>query len=476
MKYTFGVAPLQQYLIEFPDGRLQALSIAWDARPKNEGGQRWFHLYPNERIAHKDELHWTRPAQNWNFMCADCHSTDVRKNYDSATDKFQTRWAEINVGCEACHGPGSRHVEWAGLQLPPLQKGGKGGFKSESEIPLNPPFSKGEESSKGLSARLDERRGVTWTQTRQAAMRCAPGRAQRSARSRYARNVMRGAARSPKATRPANRFSITIVPPCSRARSIMPTDNSATKFTTGAHSCRARCTPMASRAATATIPTAASCAPKATVCATCHLTGKYDTATHHHHKPASAGASCVGCHMPTTTYMVVDPRHDHSLRVPRPDLSLSLATPNACNELSHQSRRALGGGASETMVRPRAAGLSTLRRRFCRGQCGRGRCSGATACDRRRRQPSSHRPGNSASSAQCVRANARLKTRRTPRDSNPLLRLAALQSLANAPFAARVSLVAPLLSDPLKAMRIEAASLLAPVPPDQLNAEQRARV
>jgi hypothetical protein len=75
VKYTFGVSPLQQYLIGFPDGRLQALSIAWDSRPKKEGGQRWFHLYPNERITYDDELHWTRPSQNWNFMCADCHST-----------------------------------------------------------------------------------------------------------------------------------------------------------------------------------------------------------------------------------------------------------------------------------------------------------------------------------------------------------------------------------------------------------------
>jgi len=123
IKYTFGVSPLQQYLIEFPDGRLQTLSIAWDTRPKKEGGQRWFHLYPNERITYDDELHWTRPSQNWNFMCADCHSTDVRKNYDADTDKFQTRWAEISVGCEACHGPGSRHVKWAATQSPPLQKG-----------------------------------------------------------------------------------------------------------------------------------------------------------------------------------------------------------------------------------------------------------------------------------------------------------------------------------------------------------------
>ena len=61
----------------------------------------------------RDELHWTERQQNWNFMCADCHSTDVRKNYDAATNTFETAWSEINVGCEACHGPGSAHVAWA---------------------------------------------------------------------------------------------------------------------------------------------------------------------------------------------------------------------------------------------------------------------------------------------------------------------------------------------------------------------------
>ena len=113
VKYTFGVDPLQQYLVEFPDGRLQALSLAWDSRPKDQGGQRWFHLYPDEEIKHDDVLHWTRLNQNWNFMCAECHSTGVRKNYDAATDRFATSFAEISVGCEACHGQGSRHVGWA---------------------------------------------------------------------------------------------------------------------------------------------------------------------------------------------------------------------------------------------------------------------------------------------------------------------------------------------------------------------------
>jgi hypothetical protein len=113
IKYTFGVAPLRQYLIEFPDGRLQALSIAWDSRPKDKGGQRWFHLYPDEEVGHDDILHWTNLNQNWNFMCAECHSSGVRKNYDAAKDTFATKCAEISVGCETCHGQGSAHVAWA---------------------------------------------------------------------------------------------------------------------------------------------------------------------------------------------------------------------------------------------------------------------------------------------------------------------------------------------------------------------------
>ena len=103
VKYTFGVYPLQQYLIEFSDGRIQALSIAWDNRPKEQGGQRWFHLYPDEDIKHGDILHWTKLNQNWNFMCAECHSTGVRKNYDATNDRFSTTFAEISVGCETCH-------------------------------------------------------------------------------------------------------------------------------------------------------------------------------------------------------------------------------------------------------------------------------------------------------------------------------------------------------------------------------------
>jgi hypothetical protein len=141
VKYTFGVDPLQQYLVEFPDGRLQALSLAWDTRPREQGGQRWFHLYPNEQIKHDDVLHWTKLNQNWNFMCAGCHSTGVHKNYDATNDRFATTWTEISVGCEACHGQGSVHVTWARDQ------------KSWW------PFARGQQDrAKGLLVRFDERR------------------------------------------------------------------------------------------------------------------------------------------------------------------------------------------------------------------------------------------------------------------------------------------------------------------------------
>src|SRR5215471_990143 len=111
--YTFGVYPLQQYLITFPGGRLQALGIAWDSRRKEQGGQRWFHLYPDRQLKPGDPLHWSGHDQTWNYQCADCHSTNLKKNYDLAANAYATSWSDLDVACEACHGPGSRHVAWA---------------------------------------------------------------------------------------------------------------------------------------------------------------------------------------------------------------------------------------------------------------------------------------------------------------------------------------------------------------------------
>lgn len=114
ISYTFGFEPLQQYMVEFDDGRIQLIPFAWDSRHKNQGGQRWYHLYPD--MEKTDEFYWTNTGQNWNFMCADCHSTNVQKNYDSEKNSYETSWSEINVSCEACHGPASEHIKWSKKQ------------------------------------------------------------------------------------------------------------------------------------------------------------------------------------------------------------------------------------------------------------------------------------------------------------------------------------------------------------------------
>ena len=224
VKYTFGLDPLQQYLVEFPDGRIQALSLAWDSRPKSQGGQRWFHLYPHEEIRHDDILHWTKLNQNWNFMCAECHSTGVRKNYDAAKDRFATTWAEISVGCEACHGQGSAHVAWAKDQ--------------ESWWPY-----KDERPDKGLLVRFDERTGVTWGHDAKTgysgAERLRPRACAR--RSRPAGSAMRGADRSPKTGCLGGRSPTRISSRRSPKGSTSLTGRCSTRSTITARSSRARC-------------------------------------------------------------------------------------------------------------------------------------------------------------------------------------------------------------------------------------------
>jgi Tfp pilus assembly protein PilF len=476
IKYTFGVMPLQQYLIEFPDGRLQALSIAWDSRLKKDGGQRWFHLYPNEQITYDDELHWTRPSQNWNFMCADCHSTDIRKNYDAATDKFQTRWAEISVGCEACHGPGSRHLEWAATQSPALQKGGKGGFESAGEIPLNPPFSKGEEGQraegvKGLSARLDERQGIAWTQNAATgnSVRSQPRTADREVEVCAQCHARRGQiAEGYQAGKPfLNHYrpallTLPLYHSDGQQRGEVYNWGSflQSKMYASGVTCSDCHNPHSGKLR----------AEGDVVCATCHLPSKYDTTAHHHHKPASSGAACVGCHMPTTTYMVVDPRRDHSLRVPRPDLSVKFGTPNACNGC-HTNRDARWAA---TQVNQWYGHDPQGYQRFA----GAFAAAGADALDAQKQLRAIAADATQPAIARAT-ALAQINTVTTTlaeglRDPNPAVRLGALQPLTNTPLNARVSLAAPLLSDPVKAVRIEAASLLAAIPAGQLTPEQQA--
>jgi predicted CXXCH cytochrome family protein len=446
VRYTFGVEPLQQYLIELEDGRVQPLTVAWDSRPAPAGGQRWMTLYPGERIEHTDELHWTGRQQNWNFMCADCHSTDVRKNYDRAADAFATRWSELNVGCEACHGPASGHLEWARSADPASDYDGS------------------RPADLGLTAALDEREGVVWNVTDDGRpQRSAPRQGEReiavcaqchSRRAQIAEGYVAGAPL-------ADHYLPSLLMPGLYHADGQQRDEVYTHASF-----------LQSRMFAAGV-TCADCHEPHTqrlraegnaVCAQCHTPARYDTATHHFHAPGSEAAQCVACHMPAETYMRIDPRRDHSLRVPRPDRSVTLGVPNACNDCHTERSPQWAAEAVRSWYGHDPAGFQTFAETFAAHEAGdAGAATSLAGLARDASQPAIVRASALARLADRPSLVAFEAARIGIFDADPLARRSALAILEALPPGERVALAAPLLSDPVRAVRLQAAWVLAPV-------------
>ena len=455
VKYTFGLDPLQQYLIEFPDGRVQALTIAWDSRPKDKGGQRWFHLYPNENIRHDDVLHWTRLNQNWNFMCAECHSTGVHKNYDAATDRFATTWAEISVGCEACHGPGSRHVGWAREQ----QSWWRG--------------SRPEDPKKGLVVQFDERRDSGWVvdektgkprrsiplaETRKEVETCGLCHARRGVIS--------------EDWIPGRSLSDThIVSPLSRGLYHADGQMLDEVYNYGSFK-QSRMFAAGVTCSDCHEPHSAKLRlPGDGVCLQCHTAERYNALQHHRHEGAAANVpGCVSCHMPTSTYMVIDQRHDHSFRIPRPDQSARLGTPNACNNCHTDKSPQWAAAAIERWHGSDRKGFQKYADAFHAAWTNRTDAAAllaAIASDPE--TPGFARAGALRELAQqpsfsIADPGADALLRRGLADPDPMVRLGAINLLSGVPGQQAWPLIAPLLSDPNRGVRIAAASALAAVP------------
>ncbi|MBP7981741.1 MAG: ammonia-forming cytochrome c nitrite reductase subunit c552 [Arenimonas sp.] len=436
IKYTFGLDPIQQYLVEFPDGRLQALSISWDSRPAGMGGQRWFHLYAGENVDASDELHWTRRAQNWNYMCSDCHSTDVRKNYDEATDTFNTSWKEISVGCEACHGPGSAHVQAAKA----------GGAHDPGK----------------LTAHFIERNGVSWI------MDAATGNARRSeprtgdAEIQVCAQCHARRGQVADGYRPGDAFHDYY-----RASALAPGLYHAdgqqrdevyiwgsfaqSKMNQAGVTCSDCHDPHTQKLR----------AEGNAVCAGCHMPAKYDSESHHRHPQGSTGAQCANCHMPETTYMQIDPRRDHSLRVPRPDLSIGSDTPNACNGCHRESDAAWAADAIKAWGR-QPKGHQQFAAAFASAADGKADANARLAnIAAGLEHPGIARAGALELLAGYPTPMSAFAAEKALSDADPLVRRAAVSALQNLPPERRLPLLAPLLNDPVRTVRMEAASALA---------------
>ncbi|MBI9070174.1 MAG: tetratricopeptide repeat protein [Melioribacteraceae bacterium] len=310
--HTFGYTPLQQYLIPFEKGRYQCLPIAWNT----EKGK-WFSLveaaYPDQSPAPSDWLYWTNNGQNWNGMCAECHSTNLQKNYDPVTKTFNTTYSEIDVSCEACHGPGSKHEEWA--QLPEMAR------------PVNTNFNLAVKTS-----------GIT---NKEYVDLCVYCHSRRSSLDKLTYD---------------NRHAMDIVIPRVLDENYFPDGQILEEdYVYGSFiqskmfDSDIQCNDCHD------VHSGKRLFENNELCTQCHKTEIYNTYDHHFHKKkgekgnpiklkdktyeVGEGALCANCHMPAKYYMGNDLRNDHSLRVPRPDLTMSIGVPNACNQC-HEDKSA----------------------------------------------------------------------------------------------------------------------------------------
>lgn len=434
--YTFGVFPLQQYLIAGRGGRLQAFGAAWDARPAQSGGQRWFDLYPDQRLMPGDSLHWTGPGQNWNHQCAECHTTHFRKGYDPASREFRSSWSEIGVSCEACHGAGSRHLSWA-----------RGGGRSRDPDP-------------GLALAGQGAGAWHWDE--------AAGRPLRSGPLPAVADV--------EACGRCHARRSTLTEDYQPGRHLLATHRPAL-LTEGLYHADGQILDevfeygsfLQSRMARAGVSCSDCHEPHSlklraegnALCSQCHAPARYDQPAHSRHAAGTAGSQCVNCHMPARHYMVVDSRRDHSLRIPRPDLSLRLGVPNACNAC-HTEQSAAWAAAAVTRWFGERHYPTHYGETFAAARAG----DPAAA-------PALQALAADALQPAIVRATALAELARFPgaglvagidtasRQSEPLLRLAAAMALQGLPPPLRLRSGAALLADPLLGVRVEAAQHLA---------------
>ncbi|MCA9656475.1 MAG: tetratricopeptide repeat protein [Myxococcales bacterium] len=434
VRYTFGVEPLQQYLVDLGDGRLQALPVAWDARPAHDGGQRWFHLQADEPpVPPGDPLHWRAPAFTWNDSCADCHSTGVAKGYERASRSYATTFAEIDVGCEACHGRGSEHVAAAraGRATPmpfSLVKPDARAWMPQPDGPIA--------RLQGADAHDPE------------LDRCAPCHSHRSALA-SARGGMHDRVRIAlldEGLYLANgQIDGEVFVLGSFLQSKMHAAGVVCSDCHEPHGLELRASGNA-------------------LCATCHRPEVFDTTEHHLHPPDSAGAQCTACHMPQRRYMGVDERADHRLGVPDPMLAARVGAPDPClgchpTQTPQQAAEAIGERPVRT---PASFGDALLAART--GEPGAAERLLELLADGRQ-------PG-------IVRATAlqELGRRPTPalpdaiegasRDDEPLVRRTAAQLGGLLPPGRRDRVLDRLLDDPTRSVRVEAVATVVGAGPE----------
>lgn len=459
ISYTFGISPLQQYMVEFEDGRIQLIPFAWDNRPKIEGGQKWFHLYPDNSAKH-DDFFWQNVGQNWNFMCADCHSTNVKKNYDFEKNRFDTTFSEINVGCEACHGAASKHLSWAANgDLAKDNKDQNKGFNRDLAKPISQWTwqTSTQATNKNANTAMPVNKGHS--NQLQTCAQCHSRRLQISDSNPLVNSDF------------GDRYQLNLI-----GQELYYDDGQVfdEDYVYGSflqskmHHNGVVCSNCHNPHSTKLV------LPENALCSQCHSPAKFDTSEHHQHSANSSGAQCVNCHMPQTTYMQIDKRRDHSFSIPIPANSQRIGTPNACNQCHIDKDIAW---AVETTARW-YPNLNTYDAKHFSSAFAGARAGIPAAADQLSYIAQDHQQAAIIRAAAIERLqqypgrNGVVAIARATRHDEPMLRLATIQGSAPYPIADRWRMLAPLLNDKVLMVRSQAAGALAGFWPE-LSPEQR---
>ena len=440
ISYVSGVWPLEQYVVATERGKLQSLGVVWDSRTAGEGGNKWFHVYGARGIAASDTLFFTASAQNWNHICADCHSTLVERRYDVAADSFDTRWAELSVGCEACHGPGAEHVRSA--------KAGKAApfaARLKASEPWLP-------SATGSP--------TPHTQDGVEVEVCAPCHSRRTPlKEGFLANDPFLDSFEPDLLRPGRyhadgQVEGEVYEWGSFLQSRMYRSGVRCSDCHEPHSGKPYATGNA-------------------LCVRCHEASRFDVETHSHHAVGKAPL-CIDCHMPPATFMQIDERRDHSIRIPRPDHSLEFGTPNACNGC-HTKKSAAWARDSLVSWFPAAQKRPHFVTALAKERKG---ALDAPSALRELVEDAAVPAIARASALERLGSYASEKTLRTLRaaleSSEGLVVYGAVLGATQLPVAQRVSLLVPLLEHRLRLVRIAATKALAGAPIAAMPASTRA--
>ena len=437
VKYTFGVEPLQQYLIAMPGGRLQALQIAWDDIKKQ-----WYHLRPNEKTPPGDVLHWAGRYQTANTMCIVCHTTAYERRYDATTDSFDSRWKEPNVSCQACHGPGEAHVTWAKANDADRAKLSAAGAMGLTVRPHPGDPRATQEICTPCHSRRSE---LTATGV--------PGQ---PLMDHFLPSVLRDGLYHADGQQSTEEVFVDGSFRQSKMFRMGVTCTNCHNPHTGKlrQPGNALCLQCHARPQNAAFPSAA---------------GSYDSPSHHFHAAGSPGAQCVSCHMPARVYMGIQSRPDHSLRVPRPDLSAKIGSPNACNTCHTKETPEWAAGKVAQWHGPKRQQGAHFGEAFASYRAGKATAAEALVAVVADSQAS---PIVRATALDALRGDSLTGVAiRTAALSDPSaeVRVAAADSLATLEPLRRMEVLGPHLSDPLRAVRMAAVHSLSTIPRQQFD-------